>query len=127
MEQSSVMSQQSPVQFQPQQAQLAPPVPEQPESEEDALIRESIVATQNVNLAEKLKKKDEDKLNQIGMECKKGFDADGESRKDWKDETLEWMKLAKQTRESKTYPWPNASNVKYPLISTAALQFNARA
>lgn len=127
MEQSSVMSQQSPVQFQPQQAQLAPQVPEQPESEEDVLIRESIIATQNVNLAEKLLKKDEDKLNKIGMECKKGFEADEESRKEWRDETEEWMKLAKQTRESKTYPWPNASNVKYPLISTAALQFNARA
>jgi chaperonin GroES len=32
-----------------------------------------------------------------------------------------------QVREPKNYPWPNASNVKYPLLSTAAMQFNARA
>jgi len=30
-------------------------------------------------------------------------------------------------RENKTYPWPKASNVKYPLIATAAMQFSARA
>lgn len=124
MEQYSAQSQQSPVQFQPQQAQLAPPVPEQQPTEEDALKRESIVRAQNVNIAEEL---DDDELTKIGMDCKKGFDFDEESRKDWKDETLEWMKLAKQTRETKTFPWPNASNVKYPLISVAALQFNARA
>jgi chaperonin GroES len=117
-------SSQSPLQFSPQQAQLQPPVPEQGETEEQQLQRESIVRQQNINIAEEL---EEDLLVKIGMDCKKGFDADEDSIKEWKTETLEWMKLAKQTRESKTYPWPNASNVKYPLISTAALQFNARA
>ena len=37
------------------------------------------------------------------------------------------MALAKQTVEPKSYPWPKASNVKYPLLSTAAMQFAARA
>ncbi|MCR5876942.1 hypothetical protein [Phenylobacterium sp. J367] len=37
------------------------------------------------------------------------------------------MKLALQTKEEKSYPWPKASNIKFPLISTAAIQFNARA
>lgn len=39
----------------------------------------------------------------------------------------EWTKLAKQTREMKTYPWPKASNIKFPLLTTAAMQFAARA
>lgn len=124
MEQYSPMSQQSPMQFAPQQAQLAPPVPEAPPSEDVQLERESIIRAQNVNIAEEL---DEDVLNKIGDDCKKGFNSDKTSRKDWEEETLEWMKLAKQTREGKTFPWNGASNVKYPLISTAALQFNARA
>jgi chaperonin GroES len=45
----------------------------------------------------------------------------------WQLECQEWLKLAKQTIEPKTYPWPGASNVKYPLLSTAAMQFAARA
>jgi chaperonin GroES len=32
-----------------------------------------------------------------------------------------------QIVEEKSTPWPNASNVKYPLLTIAALQFNARA
>jgi chaperonin GroES len=76
------------------------------------------------NLAEKI---DEDKLRKIGMDAKLGFDADETSRKLWLDETQEWMTLAKQTREEKTWPWVGASNVKYPLISTASMQFSARA
>lgn len=37
------------------------------------------------------------------------------------------MKMALQVKEAKNYPWPGAANVKYPLIATAAIQFNARA
>lgn len=110
--------------FTPQQAPLAPPVPEQPESPQAVQERELYVATQKTNLAEDL---DEDRLNAIGKECKEGFDADLNSRTEWLEETKEWMKLARQVREEKTYPWPQASNIKYPLISIAALQFNARA
>jgi chaperonin GroES len=39
----------------------------------------------------------------------------------------QWLKLATQVVEKKTYPWPNAANVKYPLLTTAAMQFAARA
>lgn len=82
------------------------------------------VIFQNKNLAEDL---DEDKLTKIGQDCKKGFEFDLQSRSEWDQEMDEWVKLAKQYRQSKTYPWPNASNVKYPLLSTAAMQFAARA
>jgi chaperonin GroES len=79
---------------------------------------------ESVNIAENL---DEEKLNSIGSEAKKGFDADLASRSDWEVAMEEWLKLAKQVAETKTYPWRGASNVKYPLLSTAAMQFAARA
>ena len=48
------------------------------------------------------------------------------SRSEWESNIDEWIALAKQSKEEKTYPWPGASNVKYPLVSTAAMQFAAR-
>jgi len=78
----------------------------------------------NTNIAENL---EEDELTKIGNICKEGFEADLESRSEWEDQIEEWTKLAKQCREMKTFPWPGASNVKYPLLSTAAMQFAARA
>lgn len=81
-------------------------------------------AIESINIAESLK---EDKLTEIGNECSTGFEADLKSRSAWEDKLEEWTKLALQVREQKNYPWPNASNVKYPLLSTAAMQFAARA
>lgn len=79
---------------------------------------------ESTNIAEKL---DDKKLQEIGQEAKKGFEQDVLSCQDWQDECEMWIKLAKQVCEEKTYPWPHASNVKYPLLSTAAMQFAARA
>lgn len=79
---------------------------------------------EEVNIAESLS---EERLNEIGAECKAGYDTDKESRSDWEENLEEWIKLAKQIREEKTFPWQGASNVKYPLLSTAAMQFAARA
>ena len=76
------------------------------------------------NIAEKL---DEDLLVKIGQDCRRGFLIDEDSRKEWLDNTQEWLDLAKQLRDRKTFPWDGAPNVKYPLISTAAMQFAARA
>lgn len=70
---------------------------------------------------------DEDDLVTYGEECKRGFEADLQSREDWEDDLETWTNLAKQIREHKHTPWPNASNVKYPLLSTASMQFAARA
>jgi chaperonin GroES len=79
---------------------------------------------ESVNIAENLS---EDELTKIGDEARTGFDADCLSREDWEKAVDEWTKLAKQIAEKKTFPWPGASNVKYPLLSTAAMQFAARA
>lgn len=78
----------------------------------------------NVNIAENL---DEDELNKVSEFAKRGFENDLKSREEWESDLEEWTKLAKQTRQAKTFPWPNASNVKYPLLSTASMQFAARA
>ena len=76
------------------------------------------------NIADTL---DEEKLATIGSDCAKGFEYDLTTRKEWEDNLKEWTKLALQVREEKSWPWPKAANVKYPLLSTAAMQFNARA
>lgn len=79
---------------------------------------------ESVNIADTLS---EDQLKKIGKECAEGFETDRQTRIKWEEAALEWTKLASQCVEKKTFPWPDASNVKFPLLSTAAMQFAARA
>lgn len=79
---------------------------------------------ENKNIAEGM---DEKKLEEIVNDASDGFEYDFESRKHWEKNLDEWTKLALQTREDKSWPWVGASNVKYPLVSIASMQFNARA
>lgn len=79
---------------------------------------------ESINIAENL---DEEELEKIGSDAKKGYDDDKATRSEWEDALEDWIKLAKQIKEEKSYPWPGASNVKYPLVTTAAMQFAARA
>ncbi len=84
---------------------------------------------EETNIAKHMNESEEgrQKLRDIGSEASKGFDLDSETRKEWERHIDEWTKLARQVIEPKTWPWPRASNVKYPILSTAALQFAARA
>jgi chaperonin GroES len=66
-------------------------------------------------------------LTTLGMRVKREYDIDETSRSTWKEKTEEAMKLAMQHTEIKTYPWPKAANVIFPLMTTAAMQFAARA
>ncbi len=68
-----------------------------------------------------------EQLNKIGQEVVRGYDIDKASRSDWEKQTDTAMGLAMQVTEEKSWPWPKAANVKYPLITTAAIQFSARA
>lgn len=97
------------------------PVGQEDGSEYETTLRALLEAT---NIADTL---EEEQLNKIGSEAKTGYTRDKESRIDWENQIDEWTKLATQVREAKTYPWPKASNVKYPLLTTAAMQFAARA
>ena len=94
-----------------------PPQEPQQDFQIEALLRE-------VNIAKKLS---QEKREEIGIAVKKGYETDLSSRSDWEQKLDEWSKLALQVRETKSYPWPGASNVKYPILSTAAMQFAARA
>lgn len=77
-----------------------------------------------VNIADKLS---DDVLARIGMDLKEQIEIDEESRMEWMDTNRGWLKLASQVRENKNFPWPGASNVKFPLLTIAAMQFQARA
>jgi chaperonin GroES len=79
---------------------------------------------ESTNLIKKFKK---DQLEELAEQVVTGFEHDLLSRADWDKAAKEWTELALQVRKEKTYPWPGAANVKYPLLSTAAMQFNARA
>lgn len=76
-----------------------------------------------INLVDDL---DEEKVAEIGGKCQSLFLKDVAARNE-KDERLKQAeKLAKQVIEKKTYPFDGASNVKYPLITKAVIEFNAR-
>jgi chaperonin GroES len=69
---------------------------------------------------------DED-LKCIGSDVVEDFNEDEDSRTEWAARCERALDLALQVVEEKSTPWPGAANVKYPLISTASMQFAARA
>ena len=69
---------------------------------------------------------EQDYLNSMGIKIVEWFDDDEEARRPWMEKNNQWMELATQVQIKKTYPWPDAANVKYPLLTTAAMQFAAR-
>lgn len=79
----------------------------------------------SINLVNDIK--DDQILTKIGKQVVEGYDNDLDSRKPWEKDVDTYTKLALQIADKKTYPWPNASNVKYPLLATASMQFAARA
>lgn len=80
--------------------------------------------TDSSNVMELLDKEQQDYVLNI---CAMGYEADRNSRSQWESDMVSAFKLATQIAEEKTFPWPKCSNVKFPLITVAALQFQARA
>lgn len=70
---------------------------------------------------------DDNELQRLGMRVKLEYDIDENSRQDWLTKTKDAMDLAMQIAQPKIYPWPKASNVIFPLMTTASMQFAARA
>ena len=70
---------------------------------------------------------DDSLLGEIGLKVEREYKIDHDSRSDWMAKSKKAMDLAMQVAETKQYPWPRASNVIYPLMTTAAIQFAARA
>jgi chaperonin GroES len=76
------------------------------------------------NIVEMLDQRD---LNTIGFNVVTEFNLDKDSRAQWERRVESAMKLALQVAEAKSFPWTNASNIKFPLVTIAALQFHSRA
>lgn len=68
-----------------------------------------------------------DDLARIGEAVWSGYDQDESSRGRWLERNRAAMELALQIQETKTYPWPNASNIAFPLLTISAVQFHSRA
>ena len=70
---------------------------------------------------------DEEDSKAIGAHVVQTFEVDKQSRTEWDKRMRDATALALQITEKKAYPWPNAANVKFPLLTIASLQFASRA
>jgi chaperonin GroES len=75
------------------------------------------------NIAEML---DGRELQKIGSSAVRGCEIDEESRSEWKAIVEKAMKIAKQVMEKKSFPWDGASNIKFPLIAKACIDYASR-
>lgn len=111
-----------------QQPQMAPPPPPPPIQDQVSTKENEIVEQEHLinskNIAEGM---DEKELDDIANDLIKRIIEDERSMDDWVKRNDEYLKLAMQIKEVKTTPWRNAANIKYPLLTIAALQFQARA
>ena len=70
---------------------------------------------------------DDEQLAGISAKVVAEYEIDEQSRSEWLKMNKLAIKLAMMVAEDKSYPFANASNVKFPLVANAALQFNSRA
>ena len=89
---------------------------------EDGLTLAQLLS--GVNIAELL---DDSKLNEIGQRVIADVETDDGSRGDWLKRYQRSLDVAMQVKKAKNFPWPKAANVKYPLLTVASIQFQARA
>jgi len=75
------------------------------------------------NLAERMDQQD---LDSYAHELCSYIEGDKDTRTEWEANNQDYLKLATQVFEDKSFPWVGASNVKYPLLTTAAMQFQSR-
>lgn len=102
------------------------PMAEEELQEEPPIPPEEFIAhvTGSMNLVPDL---GDAQLAKIADQVLHDHDLDRDSMEDWFTRMERGINLAKLVKEDKTYPFPKAANVKYPLVTSAALQFNARA
>ena len=65
-------------------------------------------------------------LSKVGHDVVQSYRTDKSSMSDWLGKMEKAIDLACLIKKDKNYPFTNSSNIKYPLVSSAALQFNAR-
>ena len=66
------------------------------------------------NLTNLLSERD---LVALGSWVVEGFNRDNFSRSDWFRRTQAAMDLALQITQDKSFPWPNCSNIAFPLVT----------
>lgn len=96
----------------------------QPQLPEPLQLLTELAQLPNAATSEKIT---DQQIKDLESQVYDGYQLDLASRTEWEEQAERAMKAAKQKREPRNYPFPNSSNVRYPLIATAALQFNARA
>lgn len=69
---------------------------------------------------------DDQTLMELGQLVVQEFQIDETSRANWRDQIDKALDFATQKAQEKQFPWPKASNTIFPIISSAALQFQAR-
>ena len=68
---------------------------------------------------------DDDKLSEISQQVTEDYSKDKSSCEKRLNPMRELIKLAKMVNETKSYPWEGASNVIYPLIANAGIEYGA--
>lgn len=66
-------------------------------------------------------------LKLIGTTVSDSYKRDVQSREDWLRRNNAALDLAMQLQTSKSFPWQGCSNIRFPLVTIAAMQFHARA
>src|SRR5258706_4914735 len=66
-------------------------------------------------------------LKRIGRWVVDGYKRDKTSRAKWEQRNAAAMDLAMQIQTSKNFPWANCSNIAFPLVTIATMQFHATA
>lgn len=70
----------------------------------------------------------DENLAKLGADVVADYERDKGEREGWEKKVRAALDAAAQEGQTeKTYPWDKASNVKYPMLTVASLQFNARA
>lgn len=93
-----------------------------PEPREGDLKAALIEQIGDINLARSLPT---DVLDTIGQVVIREYRLDETSRDEWKQRAETAMRFAMQEGQPKVFPWEGASNVIFPLITQAAVQFAA--
>jgi chaperonin GroES len=68
-----------------------------------------------------------DAMQALGERALAEYNLDRDSRAGWEAAARASLKALLPAAEAKSYPFENAANIKYPLLTTACLQFAARA
>lgn len=108
----------------PQPGNFFPVEEDEMEAEVQSIIASLEAIHHMENVAEELS---EGIINDITAKVIEDYDTDLASRAEWEESMKDIMSLARLLAEQKTYAGETVSNVKYPIITNAVVQFASRA